>query len=311
MINEKYEKFKKDVQLGELPSYSNVLMGDYYGVSEATIRRWKDKYEDQRRCSPNIATPYFDPKDISVDVSKAIASAKLNVSTQAIMVTADYHCPLYNPKVVVDMIEDAEWNGVNRLVIAGDFWNMDALSRFEPKQDTANLEAELDSGLALMKELCSRFEYIDFLKGNHDERVVKTLGYKMRFSKAMEILFGGVDTKGCNLTFSDLDYAVYNINGHQWRICHPQAYTQVPLSKGRILADKYGTNVITAHSHHFAKGWSRDGKKIVAELGGMFDASRTDYLQSSTTYPEWQNGYFWVNGNSILCSNPTYWTPRG
>jgi hypothetical protein len=66
-------------------------------------------------------------------------------------------------------------------------------------------------------------------------------------------------------------------------------------------------NVLTAHSHHSAVGYAADGVHVVAELGGFFDARATEYLQRSTAYPLWTQGYALINDAGRLTVHSPGW----
>jgi hypothetical protein len=118
----------------------------------------------------------------------------------------------------------------------------------------------------------------------------------------MKLVFGnlGVDALE-KITFTNLDHLWI---GTDWYICHPGNYTRVPLSTARTLATKYNANVITAHSHHAAVGYAIDGEKVVAEIGGLFDRHRTGYLQRSTTFPTWAQGYGFLDNGFLNVRSP-------
>lgn len=286
---------------------SNVEIGKVFGVSEATIRRLLKKYNKA-----------FEEK-IDLNINSHITLEPPFTHIGEAIVTADWHFPLFSPEMGNLVIETAQTTKIDTLIIAGDLFNLDALSRFEPKQDSAEIWAEIVVSREVICTLLKLFKRIYIIKGNHDERVVKALGYKLKFDKAMQLLLG-IDFEDTlnKILFSSLDHMWVKPYENapswlSWYICHPIAYTQNPLSKGRIIADKYNANVITAHSHHFAMGWARDGKKIVAEAGGLFDTTKTEYLQASTSYPEWTNGFLMLTYQDKLLglSAPTsLWLPR-
>lgn len=290
-----------------LQGLSNYAIAKKLGVHEKTVRVGLDEagFNRHDRFNPSL-----------------MAGIKLDPPCDHIgeaMITADYHLPLFSAKVGNQVLDVARERGIKALVAAGDMFNMDALSRFEPKQESADLWTEIEVGIEVAATLLKTFDVIYLLKGNHDYRMTKALGFKLKFDAAMRMVFGALGEESLKkIRFTNLD--------HMWcrpwpdapselsyYVCHPQAYTQVPLSKTRILADKINANVITAHSHHFAQGFARDGKKICAEAGGLFDASKTEYLQTTTTYPNWQNGFFYLayQGERLgIGSPPNLWTPR-
>lgn len=269
---------------------SNRAIAAEIGVDEATIRRWLKKVEE-------LEVPEFDATFV-----KGIELPKPLTHYGPAMVSADWHFPLFKPELGNDLLRTAEQNNIKTLVVAGDLFNMDALSRFEPKQEEADLWNEIQVTKGAIEVMLKVFDRILYIRGNHDERLIKALGYKLQFKQSIELLFGALGVELLDrITFSNQDHlwvkpypsAPSNLS---WRICHPSSgYTQVPLSKARLLADKYDANIIAAHSHHFALGWDRSGKKIVAEAGGLFDKEKTGYLSDTTSYPVWVPGYLWLD----------------
>ncbi len=71
-------------------------------------------------------------------------------------VTADWHVPLYDAKLVNEFLDHA--TAFTNLLIAGDFLNGDSLSQYYPKQKSAGIEKELSEAQALMEILCSNFK---------------------------------------------------------------------------------------------------------------------------------------------------------
>lgn len=221
-------------------------------------------------------------------------------------ITADWHIPLYDPEYVNRFIEDARERNVRDLVVAGDFFNMDSLSQYQPKQDSAGLEAELNESMMVMKALLESFDKITYLWGNHDARLHKALGFTIQFKEAMKLVFGslGVDALE-RITFTNLDHLWLGAEEEErWYVCHPGSYTRIPLSTARTLATKYNASVITAHSHHCAVGYSINGRNVVAEIGGLFDRHKTGYLQRSTTFPTWAQGYAFIDDGRLIVRSP-------
>jgi len=292
--------------------WSNYRIADLFEVDESTIRRAlkKERVEEQKR------------KEFDSGATDYIALSTPITHVGPIIVTADWHFPLFDPVLGNKVFKTAEETGIDTLLIAGDVFHMDALSRFEPKQKDVELWEEIQVAQESMSVLLDHFKHIYVIKGNHDMRLVKALGFYIQFEQAMRMVFGSLgDDLLKRITFSNLDHMWVkpkkkSSSYESWYVCHPSSsYTQVPLSKGRVLSDKYNTNVIAAHSHHFAMGFARDGKRVVAEAGGLFDASKTEYLQETTSYPIWQQGYMWldwtVKGLLGLDTLPEFWTPRG
>lgn len=183
--------------------------------------------------------------------------------------------------------------GIKNLLIAGDFLNGDQLSNYFPKQENAGIEIELIHANYVMGKLLETFDRVVFLKGNHDYRYVKGRDYKVSFKDAITDAFFALSEKGLErLEISNLDHCYVNGSSGRYYVCHPKAYSQVPGTTGLKLAAKYpGHHIVTAHSHHCALMYTKDGAHLVVEIGGFFDAEQTGYLQESTTFPRWTNGF--------------------
>ena len=180
-------------------------------------------------------------------------------------VTADWHVPLYDAKLVNKFLDEAV--DYNNLLIAGDFLNGDSLSQYYPKQKSAGIEKEMSEARDLMEILCANFKNIAFLRGNHDYRYTKAAEYRESFVDSMEAVFSGINHN--------------------------------PLAISAIKK----CHVLTAHTHHCAMGWDASGEYVVGELGGFFNIQQTEYLQGTTSFPNWCNGYWFItNGKPDMVS---------
>jgi hypothetical protein len=266
------------------------------------------------------------PERFSFDLDKPIVLKDTNA-----MVTADWHIPVFDPFLTNQMILEAQARNIKTLVIAGDYFNFDALSQYDPKQETAGLDRELAEGLAVMRVLDRTFDRIIYVWGNHDVRMHRALGYKTQFKSAMQMTFGALGLELLSkieftnldhiwLVLGEPDFEEEDENGQarelydryrpekRWYICHPQAYSSIPLSGARRLVSKHNANVVTAHSHHCAIGFGPDGVLQAVEAGGLFDRKKTAYLKRSTTFPTWQQGYGFLLGGRFHLRSPLWGT---
>lgn len=208
-----------------------------------------------------------------------------------VMIAADWHLPLYSREWINRMLDDADKNNLRKIILAGDLFNFDSLSQYDPKQVTAGLQLELSEGKKISVMLDQIFDEVVYIWGNHDIRFARKLGHSIGFADSMKVVLPNVR----NFVFSNLDHCYVDVdNDLPWYVCHPRSYNSVPLTSAIKLANKYNCNVVTAHSHHLAKGYGSDGVKKVVESGGLFDATKTAYLQASTTFPTWTNGYCYL-----------------
>ncbi|HEY6022229.1 MAG TPA: metallophosphoesterase [Candidatus Paceibacterota bacterium] len=276
--------------------WSNYRIADRFGVHESTIRRGL-------KTGSTKSTALLNTNE--VEDRLRITLDKPLVHNGSLAVTADWHIPMYDPAYANKFLQEAKDRGHSDLLIAGDFFNFDALSAYDPKQEDAGLEKELVEAMSVMRILLETFDNIYYLWGNHDDRMHRALGFKIQFKEAMKMVFGAVGAEALTrIQFTNLDHMWVIDNEEKYYVCHPKNYTQTPLATARKLASKYNANVITAHSHHCAVGYGVDGEKVCAEVGGLFDKTKTAYLQRSTTFPTWQQGYCFIEDGRLVVSSP-------
>lgn len=273
--------------------FNNTEIGYALGVDESRIRAaFKDVEFDRSRIPTGL-------ERFTVDLDKPLTIEG------DVMVTADWHIPLFDVDYTNVMLDVAAAQGLKTLIVAGDFFNMDSLSRFEDKQENAGLERELNEGIDVMRVVLQNFDRVVYVWGNHDARLHKSLGLKLQFKNAMRLVFDALEGDELGkIEFTNLDHVWVTSNDEDWYICHPASYTRIPLTTARVLATKLNANVITAHSHHCAVGYAIDGERVVAEIGGLFDASKTSYLQRTTTFPTWSQGFAYLEGGKLRVHSP-------
>jgi len=286
-------------RLAVTEGWSNYKIADHFKVNESSIRR-----------GLKGVARHLLPTDSDFVHRMKITLDEPMRHTGDIAITADWHVPLYDAEYANRFISEARARGHKDLLIAGDFFNFDALSAYDPKQHSAGLEGELVEALSVMRILLETFENIYYLWGNHDVRLHRALGFALQFQSAMKLVFGNLGDEALErIKFTNLDHMYVDVpGGESWYVCHPQNYSRIPLSTARVLAAKYNANVITAHSHHCAVGYATDGERVVAEIGGLFDRHKTAYLQRSTTFPTWQTGYAFLEGGKLIVDSPGWQT---
>ena len=282
--------------------YNNTDIAEQLGVSEASVRRGLRAAKYRPHLLPAYAIRRFDTvleKPLRINVKKMGPGA----------VTADWHHPATDYGLVNTFIDHAQDIGAtNWLLVAGDWFNVDALSRFDFKQDSLNLPRELEASTLTMTKLLETFDRVYLSWGNHDARLHKTLGYKVSFAKSMKMLFEDLPEELMErIELSNLDHVVIDTPRGPYFVSHPKAYSTIPLSTGRRMASKHLMHVITGHSHHTAIGHDVSGQFVVAEIGGFFDAKKTAYLQRSTTFPNWQNGWWFIDSEGWLYIEGSGW----
>lgn len=301
-------------EVGLVQKYKNennmsfAQIAELMGFSETTAkRRYKASLDEISEEAPGAEEtleefPDVIPQEIVVDGpfipenKGPIERFAPLVRTGDCMVVMDLHIPLHDPGLINAMVACARENGLTKLIIAGDYFNMETFSSYLPYQPEAALDIERYDGALVMKTLLQTFDEIDFIWGNHDFRLTRKMGFKQSFEDCMRWMLSDLDKDEMDkIRFSDLDYMYYHpvslTEGKKFRICHPRNFSSVPLTVGRKLAQKYQCSIITAHSHHCAIGIAPDGVNICIEGGGFFDKDRTEYIQRTTNHHEWVQGF--------------------
>lgn len=284
---------------------TNYEIGEQLGVDEASVRRGLRKAGYKPYLVPN--------KTIQKMALTLEQPLRIDVKSQgAGAVTADWHLPLTDFQLVNTFIDHARDIGAtNWLLVAGDWFNIDALSAFDFKQDTAGLPKEIEASTITMDRLLDTFETVTISWGNHDARVHKSLGYKVPFTQAMRMMFADLDPeKVARIRLTNLDHVYIDTPRGPYFVAHPKAYSSVPLTAARKIAAVKHSHTITGHSHHTAVGHDVSGKFVIAEIGGFFDASKVEYLQRTTTFPTWQNGYGFIGEEGFLTVEGEGWSSR-
>lgn len=218
---------------------------------------------------------------------------ELRVSGNGV-VSSDWHVPMISHETAVQMMEHAiAHKCTDFLVIAGDLFNLDSLSDYLPKQPTADLPTEIAHVPKLLRLMLKVFKVIVITKGNHDFRLQKALGYKLRFEHTIKMMLPDITPDEMSrILVTTNDYAVVDTPAGPWHCCHTNQYSKIPLAVPRELCSIELMHVAAAHRHHHAVGKDKSGNFFAVELGGLFDASKTSYLrQWTTTFPKWTPGY--------------------
>jgi len=301
-----YGGLKSQVNPDTGATYTNSEIAKLLDVDEASVRRGLSRPESgySKHLVPSGVI-----SQLRAELETPILLDSLELGAGAI--TADWHHPLTDYGLVNTFIEQArDLKATNYLIVAGDWFNVDSLSAFDFKQDEAGLGAEMLGSTATMEVLFKTFKRVIFSWGNHDARMHKALGYKVPFTKAMKMMFEDLDPKLLKrIQFTNLDHIIVDtpVRG-KYLIAHPKTYNQVPLTSAIKLASKHLMHVLTGHSHHTALGYDRSGRYVVGELGGFFDIEQTQYLQRTTGFPNWTQGYGFLSKDGFLHMESEGWS---
>ena len=276
-------------------------IGSVLGVHRTTAKRLAEEFLEAVPEEP-VGYPVVSGNNISLDRFQP-----MHVYGDAV-ISCDWHIPLHDPGMVNSLIRLAYEQKIKKLVIAGDLFNMDSTSQYLPHQREANLTVERADATEIMDALLDVFEEIDLSSGNHDFRLVKFWNHTLDFDYLVRWMLADLgEAKLARLNVSYLDYLIYHPSpDHSIYVCHPENFSNAPLTVARSLVPKYGMSVLTAHSHHFAQGVALDGRNLVFDGGGLFSLEKTEYIKRTNKHHFWAPGFHVFKDGVAYPYSPLY-----
>lgn len=208
------------------------------------------------------------------------------------VVASDWHIPYHDEALMARMLERAADEGIKALVVPGDSFDMPYFSSFDQTDLDAKLEPDLKTYNLTMETAFEVFDSIIVLPGNHDARFFRQLKFQTGMEGLLRLAgLGERIDEGQLRVYEDPTIMAFD---DTWMITHPYAYGRQPLAVPGLIADLYGVNVMSAHSHHWGMGRSPSGKYIVVETGGLFKPEYHEYKQKKINpLRPWIRGY-WI-----------------
>ena len=190
------------------------------------------------------------------------------------MIVGDVHVPDTDYGFASLVARVAERHKLTQLIIAGDFFNMDAFSTHPPIVRSACWHEEKAAGRALLEDWMESFSQIWVITGNHERRLTKISNAEFDIIDEFQML-----TSSSKVEASNWGWCEVVSGGIPWRVTHSASYRQAQLSMASDLAVKFQTNVISHHEHHLAKGWDKYGRYCVVNNGTLVDPLKLAYVQ--------------------------------
>ena len=180
--------------------------------------------------------------------------------------TTDWEFASYVPLVAKNF-------GIRKLVIAGDFLNVDSFSRYPITERLPAIMDEFAAAKELLDSWDDAFDEIEYIPGNHEKRF-------MRWSNGhlgMEVLGRLLDNDKLRV-YSSTRIVVVS-GGVSWRVTHQNGYSVHTGNVGGQLAHKFQTNVITHHEHSVGIMRDKWNHYTVVSNGGLHDEKTMHYVQ--------------------------------
>lgn len=225
----------------------------------------------------------------------------LQLRLRDFLVCSDIHVPGESVEWINKLLLYRQKEGIQSIVVAGDFWNFDAVSRWECKDKNLGMQAELQKGIALLQRL-TKHAKVYLICGNHDIRLPKQLDFTLSFKEWIDTLF----IKNCIAT--DFDH-LYVISGpRKFRICHPDLYSTIKGRQASFLSQDLHEDIIMGHQHYLSLSTNKTGKYLSLDSGCLCDPEKFRYKKAATSRcPSWENGFFHIKEGKVrLISNFTF-----
>lgn len=206
------------------------------------------------------------------------------------MIVGDVHAPLtdYGFASLVSEVAKLHLQAPRRLLIAGDFFNMDAFSKYAAIIQQPTWAHEREAAKALLVSWLETFDEIRVTLGNHDRRLQKYTAGAFDTDDILALVYSNPE----RVKMSVYGWAEINSGGYLWRVTHPTNYSVRRLNVADELAVKYGRNVISFHEHHLGKSVSRYGGHIIVNGGCLIDPKKVPYaVLDDNKSPDWVQGF--------------------
>lgn len=189
------------------------------------------------------------------------------------VIVGDPHVPCTDWEWACRVSQIGERLKINRLIIAGDFFNFDMFSSFKNAVPPSTWRQERDAARVLIGDWLETFSEIYTLQGNHDRRLQTWCAGQLEEAD----IWGMVNTS-TKLHHTNYGYILLTSGGRLWRITHPKNYGRNQLTLAGELALKFDCNIISSHEHHSGVGHDVYNRHAVVNIGTIADDKKFAYV---------------------------------
>lgn len=210
------------------------------------------------------------------------------------MVVGDVHVPCTDYDFAQLTVAIAEKHLPKRqgLIVAGDFLNADAYSKYAQVVALPSWDTELKAARHLIELWLETFPRIVWLLGNHEKRkLVHDNG------QTTVNMIKDMTTKDDRVELSVWDRCFISTDNGRWVVAHGASYSRNQLNNPAEYAQQFQCHVISHHEHHFGMGMDKYRRYTVVNNGGLFDPRKMLYAQLTTTNkPRMAQGFTMLKG---------------
>lgn len=239
--------------------------------------------------SSGISSGYAIPDTTSYSpIPESMPSAfEAPLQLQAIptLVLADLHVPYHDHVFIRGILERYS---PQQIIIAGDLFDFDSLSRHSKAHHVQSLETELELAGSLLQYL-AQYAPLYICSGNHDERLSVKLDSIVTFKRLISAALNGRTTEH-PITVTDRDFMLV---GESYIVGHLDKYSLTPGKLAYGIAQKHKRHALVGHDH--LVGVYGNSQYMGASIGMCASADRFWYSERRlTTMPVMQQGYAFI-----------------
>ena len=136
-----------------------------------SIKKMRKEIREQVPASALKARP-LNPYALPKSYEKAQALYRWPKESNEVLLISDLHVPYHSIGAITAALDYAKTNGINGILILGDFLDNHNVSRFEKDPSKRSVIQELNAGRLFLEQLRANFQdaHIAWAYGNHDVR---------------------------------------------------------------------------------------------------------------------------------------------
>jgi hypothetical protein len=218
-----------------------------------------------------------------------------------VTVIGDLHVPLTDWSLLAEVCNTSRQFGIERLIIAGDLYNMDAFSSHSAVSPFTPFEMECEAAEYAIDLALQTFKQIWVFMGNHDEWFLRKIEGKLAAGRVAETFLGWLrGDRGGAVRWSTLAYCRVRSPAGPWLICHPNQYRAVRGSTVAEIALLEHCHVVGHHEHHLAKTVDKSGRYVAVANGMLADSRKMGYVaRYKGTRPRMVQGYTIIDEGGV------------
>lgn len=218
-----------------------------------------------------------------------------------VTIIGDLHVPLTDWGLLSEVCVTSKQFGIERLIIAGDLYNMDAFSSHAAILPATPFDLECEAAEHAIDLALGTFKDIWIFMGNHDEWFLRSIQGKLAAGRVAETFLGWLrGDRGGKVRWSTLSYCLLRSPAGPWLVCHPNQYRAARGSTVAEIALLEHMHVVGHHEHHLAKTVDKSGRYVAIANGMLADSRKMGYVaRYKGTRPRMVKGYTIIDEGGV------------